>query len=416
MVAVMAMVPVRRVGLVMAFAVPFEQFRETKAYATQKGVLLMGDLPFLVSRDSADVWSRQDYFKLDLASGAPPDMLYSKGQRWGMPPYNWPNIAAHGYDYVIEKLKYAANFYDMYRIDHVVGMFRVWTIPISEPLATAGINGTFDPVDEKEWEAHGRSLLDVLLDNTGMLACAEDLGTVPACTFRVLDEYGIPGIDVQRWTRDWNKTYDFKNAGTYRPVAVATLATHDTSTLQGWWQFEAGTVDKGLFERACQNHRVAFDAVAARLFDLAQTRHNRLRWSEPRLSEEAFLQIIGKDEKEVWGVIDLFRGSVREREQFLKFLDCPPGTALANPHIFMKKALERVSAASCIFSSVLLQDWLALDTFFDLDAWEARINFPGTVDERNWTLVIPQALEDIQELPVNLVIHKILSQYKRLVS
>jgi len=247
-----------------------------------------------------------------------------------------------------------------------------------------------------------------------MLACAEDLGTIPPCTLRVLDEYGIPGIDVQRWTRDWGKTYDFKDPGLYRPVAMATLATHDMSSLMGWWQFEAGTVDRGLFERACQNHGIAFDAIAARLFELAQTRHNRLRWSRPNLSEESFLEIIGKEEKEAWGVLDLFRGSIRERDQFLKFLRCPPGTALANPHIFMKKALERVSATSSIFSGLLLQDWLALDTFFDFDVWEARINFPGTVDARNWSLVIPQALEDIQDMPVNLVIREILNQYQRL--
>lgn len=394
----------------------FEQLRDTKAYAAKNGVLLMGDLPFLVSRDSADVWSHQDHFKLDLAAGAPPDMLYSQGQRWGMPPYNWPVIADNGYDTVTQRLSYAANFYDLYRIDHVVGMFRVWTIPVNEPEATAGVNGSFDPVDEKEWEGHGRRLLDVLLDNTAMLACAEDLGTIPPCTVRVLEEYGIPGIDVQRWTRDWGKTYDFKAVEAYRPVAMATLATHDMSTLLGWWRFEAGTVDKRLFERACQDHGIAFDAVAARLFDLAQTRHNRLRWSEPRPNEGTFLQIIDKEAKEASSLLDLLRGSVRERDQFLRFLACPPGTALANPHIFMKKALERVCASSCIFACVLLQDWLALDTFFDFDVWEARINFPGTVDERNWTLAIPQALEDVQEMPVNLVIQKILSQSQRLVT
>ncbi|MGE5279589.1 MAG: 4-alpha-glucanotransferase, partial [Deltaproteobacteria bacterium] len=189
----------------------YEQFRDAKAYAGGHGVALMGDLPFLVSRDSADVWAHQGYFKLDLVSGAPPDLLYAQGQRWGMPPYDWPAIAGHGYDYIVEKLRYAENFYDLYRIDHVVGMFRLWTIRVEEPEATGGLNGVFDPSDEKTWEGHGRTLLDVLIDNTRMLACAEDLGTIPPCTFRVLEEYGIPGIDVQRWTRDWGKTYAFKD-------------------------------------------------------------------------------------------------------------------------------------------------------------------------------------------------------------
>jgi len=391
----------------------YEQFLDAKAYAARHGVLLMGDLPFLVSRDSADVWAHQDYFKLDLASGAPPDMLYSQGQRWGMPPYNWPNIAAHNYDYVIEKLKYAENFYDLYRIDHVVGMFRVWTIPVSEPEADGGLHGTFDPADEKKWESHGRRLLDVLVHNTNMLACAEDLGTIPECTFRVLNEYGIPGIDVQRWVRDWGASYDFKGADAYRPMALATLATHDMSSLLGWWQFEAGTVDKGLFERACRQNGIDFTAVAERLFDLAQTQHDRLRWREPNLSVDAFCSIIGKSAQEAWNVVDLFKGSISERDQYLKFLGCPPGTALTNPHIFVKMALERINAASCIFSSLLLQDWLAIDTLFDFDPWEERINFPGTVDPRNWTLAIPLALEDIAEMPVNSVIRHIVAQHQR---
>src|SRR3989338_8518905 len=64
----------------------FEQFAVVKQYANKKGVLLMGDLPFLVSRDSADVWAHQNYFKLELSAGAPPDLYFSEGQKWGMPP------------------------------------------------------------------------------------------------------------------------------------------------------------------------------------------------------------------------------------------------------------------------------------------------------------------------------------------
>ena len=103
----------------------FEQFKLVKDYAQKKGLLLIGDLPFLVARDSSDVWANQKYFKLHLCSGAPPDMYFAMGQRWGMPPYNWDEIEKDKYIYIIERLKYAENFYDMYRIDHFVGLFRV---------------------------------------------------------------------------------------------------------------------------------------------------------------------------------------------------------------------------------------------------------------------------------------------------
>ncbi|MFA7001331.1 MAG: 4-alpha-glucanotransferase, partial [Candidatus Omnitrophota bacterium] len=151
-----------------------EQFREVKAYASGKGILLMGDLPFLVSRDSADVWSRQQDFKLDLVSGAPPDDYYAKGQRWGMPAYRWDSIAQGGYAYPAAKVRYAEQFYDFFRIDHVVGCFRLWTIRLEEPLEHEGQIGAFDPPEESLWEDHGKRILRAWIENTRMIPCAED--------------------------------------------------------------------------------------------------------------------------------------------------------------------------------------------------------------------------------------------------
>jgi 4-alpha-glucanotransferase len=138
------------------------QFEEVKAYANSCGVFIQGDLPFLVSRDSADVWAHQNYFKLDMVSGAPSDMYFAMGQRWGMPPYNWEVIERNGFDYLKEKVKYAENFYDMFRIDHFVGLFRLWSIKAGEPQATFGMNGKFDPPDEKLWKEHGQKILKAM--------------------------------------------------------------------------------------------------------------------------------------------------------------------------------------------------------------------------------------------------------------
>jgi len=209
----------------------FEQFSDARAYASKNGVILMGDMPFLVSRDSADVWARQDYFKLDLLSGAPPDLYFAQGQRWGMPPYHWEKIAADGYDYLIRKMRYLENFFDAYRLDHFVGIFRLWTIASQEPPENAGRVGRFDPPEEHLWKEHGKRILDVMVTKTSMLPCAEDLGVVPKCSYEVLEEYKIPGSDIQRWTRNWGKDYHYKSAGDYRPNAMAMLSTHDTSAL-----------------------------------------------------------------------------------------------------------------------------------------------------------------------------------------
>jgi 4-alpha-glucanotransferase len=156
----------------------YEQMKEAKQYAAERGVLIMGDLPFLVSKQSADVWAHQNYFRLDLSAGAPPDMYFALGQKWGMPPYNWDEIAKDEFNYIREKLKYAENFYDMYRIDHFVGLFRVWTTPADSDLDNAS-EGSYLPGEEYLWEAQGRKIIDAMVNSYSMLPFAEDLGTVP---------------------------------------------------------------------------------------------------------------------------------------------------------------------------------------------------------------------------------------------
>ena len=128
----------------------------------------------LVSRDSADVWAHPDFFKLEFAAGAPVDMYCAKGQRWGMPTHNWDRIRSDNFTYVKEKLKVAENFYDILRIDHVVGLFRIWSIPYNEPQETQGLNGFFDPGDENAWGPHGRDLLSILQKSSSLSLCAED--------------------------------------------------------------------------------------------------------------------------------------------------------------------------------------------------------------------------------------------------
>lgn len=221
----------------------FEQLKQVKDYAEKNKIFLKGDIPWLISRDSADVWSHKEYFDLNFSAGAPPDAFSKKGQRWGMPPLKWEKIFDDDFVYFKEKLKYAENFYDLFRIDHVVGIFRIWKIPISQPLKNKGKNGFFDPEDERVWEGYGKKILLAMVKNTKMLPCAEDLGTVPACCPKVLRELGIPGILVQRWTKNW-QTGEFIKPENYNPLSVATLSTHDTSNFLDWWKNEAKEKEK----------------------------------------------------------------------------------------------------------------------------------------------------------------------------
>ncbi len=226
----------------------------------------------MVSRDSADVWVHPEFFKLEFAAGAPPDMYTALGQRWGMPTYNWDKIWADGYRYLKDKLKYAQEFYDILRIDHVVGIFRIWNIPYNEPQENQGLNGFFDPQDKNKWEGHGKKILSAMLGSTNILLCAEDLGVIPKVCPKTLKEFGIPGSDVQRWVKDWKAKHDFLAPKDYRVLSVAMLSTHDTTNWPAWWKNEAGTVDEALFIRKCTDHRqIDFSHIKDKLFDLAHS-------------------------------------------------------------------------------------------------------------------------------------------------
>lgn len=392
----------------------YEQFCTVKTYARKHGVLLMGDLPFLVSRDSADVWSNQGYFKLDAAAGAPPDAYQARGQRWGMPPYDWDAIARHQYDYLVNKLRYAEHFYDFYRIDHFVGIFRLWTIPLSEPAENAGLAGAFDPRDESQWENHGRMLLEVMLRSTTLLPCAEDLGVVPPCSFKVLDDYSIVGMDVQRWYRDWDRTNDFKRPEEYRPNSIAVISTHDMSGFRAWWEYEAGSIDEWVFREKCPSRDLNPDALIPRLFDPQRSKHGRLSWKREIASEDILLSVLERRYDEVRDLIDLYRSSYPERAKFWEYLGLEgPWQDSFTPQ-FALRVLEQSNRARSIFSIQLLQDWLAFSNRFDsFDPWSFRINFPGTISDRNWSLVMPFSLEELLALPENRTIKALNEKTER---
>jgi 4-alpha-glucanotransferase len=119
-----------------------EQFRSAAEHLAEKGIALMGDIPILMNKDSADVWARRRFFRLELAAGAPPDMYASMGQNWGFPVYNWEALEREDYHFWIERLAEADKYYSCYRIDHVLGFFRIWALSDRE---STGVQGRFVP-------------------------------------------------------------------------------------------------------------------------------------------------------------------------------------------------------------------------------------------------------------------------------
>ncbi|TBR20184.1 4-alpha-glucanotransferase [bacterium] len=373
----------------------FRQFKNAQGYARSKGILIKGDLPILVSRDSADVWAHKDFFKLEFAAGAPPDMYCAKGQRWGMPTYNWENIAADNYQYLKERLKYAEQFYDMLRIDHVVGLFRIWSIPYHEPRENQGLNGSFDPVDEGRWRQHGRNILSVMLNSTSMLLCAEDLGVIPGVCTDTLKELGVPGNDVQRWVKDWNVRHDFLLPEEYRFLSVAMLSTHDTTCWQAWWENEAGTVDEALFMRKCHERGIDYTRAKEFLFDPLLSRHGRLRWKDSVNSPDILIQVMGRKKEELMDFVDMYENTYREKEKLWSRLGFKPPMQEHSNLSLLKSALGITLAANSIFSIDSVFDWIGLTGTFKDDHYKYRINIPGTINLDNWSLVLPVSLDQI---------------------
>lgn len=131
------------------------QMTSAHEYAVARGVVLKGDIPIGVNRNGCDVWHEPQYFCLDSQAGAPPDAFAVNGQNWGFPTYNWPQMIADGCQWWVRRFQNMAKYFDAYRIDHVLGFFRIWAIPTT---CVNALTGQFDPslaMTREEIESYG---------------------------------------------------------------------------------------------------------------------------------------------------------------------------------------------------------------------------------------------------------------------
>ena len=128
------------------------QFSAAAAGLARQGILLEGDLPILMNEDSCDVWAQRENFNLELSAGAPPDMYSPEGQNWGFPTYNWQAQSKDGFTWWKARLKSAGKYYQAYRIDHVLGFFRIWASRRKDNSSLLGRYVPFIPVNPKDFE------------------------------------------------------------------------------------------------------------------------------------------------------------------------------------------------------------------------------------------------------------------------
>jgi len=207
------------------------QWRALKAYANERGVQVVGDLPIFVAHHSADCWARPDLFQLDaqgepvVVAGVPPDYFSPTGQRWGNPLYDWPAMQRDEFAWWIARVRHECQRGDLVRIDHFRGFAGYWEIPAAAPTAVQG-----------RWvSAPGHALLRALQAALGTLpAIAEDLGVITADVEALRDDFALPGMKILQFGFGGDAQHAFLPHNFTANCAVYT-GTHDNDTARGWW-------------------------------------------------------------------------------------------------------------------------------------------------------------------------------------
>lgn len=210
------------------------QWKKLHAYAIEKNVQIIGDIPFYAAMDSAAAWAHPSAFKFDrnmepkAVAGCAPDAFSPTGQLWGNPVYNWTNLKKDGYAWWIERIRRMYEFFDVIRIDHFNGFDSYYEVPYGDETAENG----------KQCKGPGMDFFRALkasLDKDGieMRIIAEDLGTITESSEKLLEDTGFPGMKVLQYAFDWTENSYYL---TYKhiPNCVVYTGTHDNNTTRAW--------------------------------------------------------------------------------------------------------------------------------------------------------------------------------------
>jgi 4-alpha-glucanotransferase len=248
-----------------------QQWQDARKYAEERGVALMGDIPFGVSLYSADVYSRRDQFATDWSGGAPPEPYFKDdeftqkwGQNWGIPLYRWDVMRPRNLDWWRWRVRGVRKIFHVFRIDHVLGFYRIYAFPWRPgrnkeflPLSwdamrekTGGNFPQFYPRDDSTQEhcemnrREGEDYLRVVVEESqASKVVGEDLGTVPDYVRPSLRSLNIAGFKIPQWEN--HPDGRVISGSDYQRLSVATYATHDHKPIRALWEdaFEQSTAE-----------------------------------------------------------------------------------------------------------------------------------------------------------------------------
>lgn len=337
--------------------IAFEQWMAVKDYGTKKHVYLMGDIPFGVNRYSSDVWGNRAIFDLEWSGGCPPEKVFKCdpftekwGQNWGIPLYNWEVSRQRNHDWWRIRCGNVHKVFHLFRIDHVLGFFRIYSFPWQPKH-----NDKFLPLTEKEAAKHtggrlphfqphsddteegaefnqkqGEELLTMVKEAAGDTALvAEDLGVVPDYVPVSLEKLKIPGYKIPHFLRE--KDFSFVEAKTYPKLSLATPATHDHDPIAKMWR---------------------------ELWEKADAGDDGARWDLKR-----WMKYCGAEH------------------------EAPPREFNDHVHSLILRAVLHAPS------------WLAVFMITDIFGTEDRFNVPGAVSEGNWSYRLHKTVAELDQDP-----------------
>ncbi|MFP3852840.1 MAG: 4-alpha-glucanotransferase [Anaerolineales bacterium] len=237
----------------------FDQWREIKMHAAERGIGIIGDMPIFVSHSSADVWAWPQGYKLradgepKVVAGVPPDYFSATGQRWGNPVYHWLTHADNWFEWWVERVRWSLQLVDYLRLDHFRGFVQAWEIPAEAATAQGG-----------RWvTGPGFEIFQALEDSLGELPLiAEDLGVITEDVIELREELRLPGMKVLQFGLESGPDHEFL-PHKYPKDCVAYTGTHDNNTSRGWYESQPSSVKRFVKDYLPSNGPIAWRMIEA---------------------------------------------------------------------------------------------------------------------------------------------------------
>ncbi|PWJ62765.1 MULTISPECIES: 4-alpha-glucanotransferase [unclassified Fibrobacter] len=432
------------------------QFTTAVAEVSKMGLRIKGDIPILINEDSADVWSERKFFSLDDRAGAPPDMFSYSGQNWGFPTYRWDVLEQDNFNWWRRRLAQASKFYHAYRIDHVLGFFRIWSIPQCE---VTGIMGRFNPcipltLGELQNAGFCKETLEYLRrPNYSIEQLREFLGAdadrLASVCFQVLDghwdrlilkpeyssEKAILSMDEPQEVKDkmlkvyWNRVFiPSGDENTYYPFwywynqpVLFTLPENEQKKLQeilkanenaqnGLWEQNATKLLSVLANETdmlvCAEDLGAVPPCVPTVLNKLNILALRIErwarnWNAPyspyyNMDEYPRLSVCATSCHDTSTLRGLWKEADFDRNLYWSHAHLPGNAPEEITPTVARTILTHVFTSNSLFCILPAQDYFALSASLSkVDPEQERVNIPGTVGGANWCYRLPCSVDEL---------------------